>query len=168
MAFTFWTASYVQLCYHDIPRAGGIGTACFAGGMIVGRIVSGHAVGQGGLLRLLLLSAAAGLGVSLFVPAVVSLGGLYVLLLVAGLTTACFWPSIQSYAADCLRMDNTMVFILLSCAGIPGCGFSAWLMGWIGDQAGLRAAFLVVPVMFTALGVLLAVDATRDRRVQTR
>jgi fucose permease len=47
-----------------------------------------------------------------------------------------------------------MLFVLLSCAGIPGCGFFTWLMGWIGNSSGLGAAFYIVPACYAGLAVL--------------
>ena len=82
----------------------------------------------------------------------------------AGLSVACFWPSIQAYAADCLTVDHTMLFILLSCAGIPGFGFASWLMGIIGDQVGIRESFLVIPFLFAALVVIILVDSRIHRK----
>ena len=160
-AFAFWTASYVQLHYGGLPRSGGIGTAFFAGGMIVGRFGSAYLVGQRHLRGLIILSAVAGFVVSLLVPRVGSLGGLYALLFFVGLSVACFWPSIQSYAADRLDVDSTMLFILLSCAGILGIALASWLMGWIGDRAGLGASFLVATFMFAT--VIVAISADRQR-----
>ena len=159
--FTFWSASYVQLHYGALPRAGGFGTACFAGGMIAGRMLSGHFVRQSALRLLIAASAAGGIAVSLLVFAVGSLGGFYLLLFAAGLSVACFWPSIQAYAADCLDVDATMLFILLSCAGIPGFGFASWLMGIIGDAAGIRASFVVIPFFFAILLAILVIDSSR-------
>jgi fucose permease len=83
---------------------------------------------------------------------------LYLILFFAGLSAACFWPSIQSYAADCLNVDATMLFILLSCAGIPGIAFISWLMGMIGDAASLRASFAVVPAFFAVLAAIVYLD----------
>lgn len=159
-AFTFWSASYVQLHYGALPRAGGFGTACFAGGMIAARMASGRFVRQGGLRTLIAASAAGGIVVSLLVFAVESLGVFYVLLFAAGLSVACFWPSIQAYAADCLDVDSTMLFILLACAGIPGFGFASWLMGVLGDVAGIRASFAVIPAFFVTLLAILVVDSS--------
>jgi fucose permease len=156
--FTFWSASYVQIEYGALPRAGGFGTACFAGGMIAGRMLSGHYVHQKGLKNLILISGIVGIVVSLFVYAVGSLAGFYVCVFFAGLTAACFWPSIQSYAADCLKTDATMIFILLSCAGIPGFGFAPWLMGVIGDLTNIRTSFAVVPFFFLMLVLIIAID----------
>jgi fucose permease len=82
------------------------------------------------------------------------------LLFLAGIATAPFWPSVQSYCADRLpKTDTTMLFILLSCAGVPGCGFFAWLMGYIGDRTGsLSSAFYLVPFCYLALALLIGCD----------
>ncbi|NLX22760.1 MAG: MFS transporter [Phycisphaerae bacterium] len=163
-AFTFWSASYIQLHHQGLPRAGGIGTACFAGGMIVGRFAGGWLIEQRHLRRFIILSALAGLGISFLVPKVQSLETLYTLLVLAGLSVACFWPSIQSYAVDRLPVEPTALFILLSCAGIPGFAFVSWLMGFVGDRAGLRASFFVVPAFFALLLFIVIVErACRPR-----
>ncbi len=157
-AFTFWTASFVQLHHQGLARAAGIGTAAFALGMIVGRVAFSYLVPQRHLHRLILASAAVGLLVSLAVPWVSSLPALYAVLLAAGLSVACFWPSIQSYAADRTLLDPTALFILLSCAGIPGFASAAWIMGLVGDRHGLRASFMLVPAMFVLLLALMALE----------
>lgn len=162
-AFTFWSASYVQIHFQTLARAGGFATACFAGGMIVGRTLTAHYVRQNKLYNLIVATAVCGAAVSLFVFAIGSLPGFFVLLFAAGLSVACFWPSIQSYSADCLDVDTTMLFILISCAGIPGFGFASWLMGTVGDAAGIRTAFAIIPVFFVLLAVVIVVDRRRNR-----
>ena len=157
-AFTFWSASYIQLYYRALPNAAGFGTAIFAGGMIAGRMLSGRYVRQKGLRTLILISALIGIGVSGLVYVVGTVGGFYVVLFGAGLSVACFWPSLQSYAADCLSVDTTMLFILLSCGGIPGFGIASWLMGIIGDSAGIRAGFAVIPVFLCFLASIIWID----------
>jgi fucose permease len=157
-AYTFWSASYIQLNYSGLPRAAGIGTACFAGGMIAGRLAWGWLVRQHRLRRLIFLSAVAGMLVSIAVPMIGLLWQLYVVLLLAGLSIACFWPSIQSYAADRISVDSTALFILLSCAGIPGFAAMSWVMGIIGDRWGLAASFYIVPVSLGGVAVLIAVE----------
>ena len=84
------------------------------------------------------------------------------LLFLACIATAPFWPSVQSYCADCLpQTDTTMLFILLSCAGIPGCGFFTWLMGYLGNHSGgLRHAFYLVPACFLLLALIIECDRT--------
>ena len=58
-----------------------------------------------------------------------------------------------------------MLFILLSCAGVPGCGVFTWLMGYVGDQTGgLRAAFYLIPACYLALAGLIGLDWLQSSR----
>ncbi len=154
-AFTFWSASLIQLEYGGRPRAAGIAAAFFATGMIAGRLLCGWRVRQEHLWHLLFFSALAGLPVSILVPFAPGVPVAAALLFLAGLATAALWPSIQSYAADRLHVDSTALFILLSCGGIPGFAFSPWIMGLVGEHANLRVAFWCVPPLFVALLALL-------------
>ena len=163
-AFTFWSASYIQIYYETLPNAAGYGTAIFAGGMIAGRMLSGKYVHQNGLRRLILFSAIIGIVISGLVYVVGGVGGFYVVLFCAGLSVACFWPSIQSYTADCLDVDTTMLFILLSCGGVPGFGFASWLMGIIGDSSGIRASFTVIPIFLFILACIIWIDHVIHRK----
>ncbi len=161
-AYTFWSASYIQLHYGALPRAGALGTALFAGGMIAGRLGSGF-IRQHHLPRLILSSAALGLVFSMGFFGITSLPALMVQLFLAGLAVACFWPSIQSYAADRIGGDSTMLFILLSVAGIPGFSLIVWVMGVIGEHYGLRAAFTVIPLLFLGVLVTIGVESRQAR-----
>jgi len=162
-AYTFWSGSYIQIYYAALPRAGAVGTALFASGMIAGRLGSGW-VKQKHLPILILISAAGGLIFSLGFFWITGLVSLMILLFMAGLAVACFWPSIQSYAADRLEGDSTMLFILLSTAGIPGFSIIVWTMGKIGDIWGLRAAFFIIPVLFLTLLITIGIE-TRHKGV---
>jgi len=156
---TFWCASFIRLEFAGSAWDGGVGTACFAVGMIAGRLGWGYLLKQHQLKELIVYSALGGTAVCLFFPWLHSLGRLFVLLVFAGLATGPFWPSIQSYCADRMpQLDTTMLFILLACAGIPGCGIFAWLMGLLGDWYGLRPSFLLVPGCYLLLGGLIAFD----------
>ena len=76
-----------------------------------------------------------------------------------GLAVAPFWPSLQCYASDRMpEVDNTVLMILLSAAGIPGCGAFSWLLGWLGNQVGLSQAFWVVPGCFVVMAAMLFFD----------
>jgi len=73
---------------------------------------------------------------------------------------------VQSYCADCMpESDTTMLFILLSCAGVPGCGFFAWLMGVIGNHSanGLANAFYLVPACYILLAVIIGICKKRQQ-----
>lgn len=157
---TFWAASYIQLSFTPAAWAGGVGTACFAAGMVLGRTGWGYLIKQHQLRKLIVWSALGGMLVTLCFPFLTHLGLFFGLLFLAGIATAPFWPSVQSYCADCLpQTDTTMLFILLSCAGIPGCGFFTWLMGSLGNHSGgLRNAFYLVPACYLLLALIIEYD----------
>lgn len=184
---TFWSASFIQIEFAGTPLLGGIGTAGFAAGLFLGRSGSGILVSQRHLPHLIVFTGLLGVLVSLFFPllhspwvaaqqhtlpwlAIFSQKWLlFGLLFLAGITSAPFWPSIQSFA--CKRMpqlDSTMLFVLLSCAGIPGCACASWLMGVAGNHFGLRLSFLIVPVCYLIMSTLIGSDWYRSRREEAR
>ncbi len=155
-AFTFWSASYIQVNFAANPRMGGLGTAFFAAGMMTVRLLGGMLVGQKYLRRFILTSAAFGCLVSLFIPFVQSVPLFFVTLFFAGTSIACFWPSIQSYAVDRIpHIDATAAFILMSCAGIPGFGLVSLIMGFVGDAVGLGRSFFIVPAVLALLVIIV-------------
>lgn len=160
-AVTFWSATYVQLHFQTLPRAGAFATAFFAAGMVVGRLLFGRFVHQDGLRILIILSALVGAGVSFVAWAAAGVGAFYAVIFCAGLSIACFWPSIQSHAATIIREDATMLFILLSCAGIPGFGLTSWIMGLIAEAASLRTSLLVIPVLLAILTLVMILSPRR-------
>ena len=137
---------------------GGIGTACFAAGMVIGRLAGGWFVGQKRLNRLIIISALSGFAFSLAVPFLNSREALFIVLFFSGLSIACFWPSIQSYSAERTSLETTSVFILLSCAGITGFAFVSWVMGMLGDKIGLNQAFFIVPALFAVFIILYFIE----------
>ncbi len=156
---TYWSASYLQLNFGTTAFGGGAGLACFAGGMVLGRTGWGLLIHQKHLSTLVLGSALAGTVVTLLLPLQTQIAPLMLVLFLAGVCTAPFWPSIQSYCADRLpAADKTMLMIMLSCAGIPGCGFFTWLMGLIANHHGLRPAFFMVPACYLAIAAIIALD----------
>lgn len=157
---TFWCASYIQLHFAAGAWAGGVGTASFAAGMIVGRMGWAYVLRQHHLRPLIIGSGVAGVFITLALPVVGHMDWFVAVLFLAGIATAPFWPSIQSYSVDRLPdADTTMLMILLACAGVPGCGFFTWLMGLIGNHlGGLQSAFYLVPACYLALTILIATD----------
>ncbi len=162
---TFWCASYIQLNFTPAAWAGGVGTAFFAAGMVLGRTGWGYIINQHQLKHLIVYSALAGTLITLSFPVLTNLWLFFGLLFLAGIATAPFWPSVQSYCADRMPdVDVTMLFILLSCAGVPGCGFFTWLMGYIANNTdGLSVAFYLVPICYIILAALIGVDWYRHR-----
>ncbi len=155
--FTFWTASYIQIEYAARARAGGLGTALFAVGMALGRLLVSRIAPRFGLRKILLLSTAAALLGGLAFFFVHRLPSLYLLIVLMGLFIAPFWPGIQTHAVRRLGADPTMVMVFLSCFGLIGYSLANFIMGVIGDRAGLRTSFIVAPLMTSLLlGSLLA------------
>ncbi len=163
-AFTFWSASYIQIHFDALARAGAFGTAAFAAGMVVGRLGFGRFVPQRGLRALIIASALTGVVASLGAWAIGTAVGFYAIVFVAGLSIACFWPSIQSHSAAVIPLDSTMLFILLSCAGIPGFGLTSWVMGLIAESYGLRASLLVIPGLLSVLAIVMLVSPRPSRQ----
>ncbi len=155
---TFWCASFIQLEYGGNAWVAGAGTACFAAGMFVGRIASGLLIHQRNLKMLIVVLALGSGIVSLAFPLLQSIWVLFVLLFLAGVGAGPFWPSIQSDGAVRIKGDYTMMMILFSCAGVPGSGFFATLMGVVGDWVGLRASFYLVPMCFFIVFILMTYD----------
>ena len=158
VSFAFWSASYIQLHFMTLPRAGALGAAIFALGMVIGRMASTRILKRVKIKQLVLVSAALALAGSLCFFLIDSLAALYGLLLFMGLSIACHWPSIQTYAARVMPVDSTVLMIFLSCFGIPGASVAPLLMGIIGDRYGLRASFIVAPIFLLLLVVSLVVE----------
>lgn len=164
---TFWTASYICMEFpgSDMLLAG-IGTACFAAGMVAGRCGSGFFIKQHQLANLCIFMGIGAAVLTLPFPWIASLPLFFLLLFLSGVATGPFWPSIQSYSVDCMpKLDTTMVFVLLSCAGVPGCGFFTWLMGVAGDIVGIRYSFFLTPLCFIVMAFLLLIDKKMHKQV---
>lgn len=156
--FTYWLASYIQLNLGGLPRAGGIGTAIFALGMFIGRLSTSKLAGKFSLKRILEMSAMLAIVTGFAFFLVGTLWGVYISVFFAGLTIACFWPSLQTYAVRAIPVDPTMLMILMSCLGILGFSSSTLIMGIIGDHAGLRMSFVVVPIFLVVLLALVMLE----------
>lgn len=173
---TFWSTSFVRLNFNANALVGALGTAAFSAGMFLGRTTFGNFVKQQYLKPLIISVGIFGVAVSLLVtpfalhftafPKWSVLPVLFLLLFLCGVGSAPFWPSIQSLTVDRMPyLDSTMVFIILSCAGVPGCGFFTWLMGVAGDRFGLAPSFYLVPVSYAIMVLLvLAADAKKTEK----
>lgn len=176
---TFWSASFIQLNFAGSALAGGIATAVFSLGMFLGRTGAGAFIRQERLKELIIWAGTAAAAVSCLIPLfAVNLSSfpqwaamplVFLLLFLAGLGTAPFWPSIQSLSVDRQpQLDSTMMFILLSCAGVPGCGILTWLMGLAGDSIGgangFSWSFMIVPASFISMVLLIAASDWRKKQ----
>ncbi|MCD8483911.1 MAG: MFS transporter [Verrucomicrobia bacterium] len=150
-AFTFWSATYVQLELGGNPRQGGIAAGSLAFGMIAGRLICGIWIRQDQLRALLRFAAMGGLVFAALLPFVNQFWLACIVFLCIGFCVAPFWPTIQAYAVDRLKVDATVLFILLSCGANPGYATITWLVGWIGDSFDLRWGFWILAPLFVVL-----------------
>ena len=67
-------------------------------------------------------------------------------------------------AEDYLQVNSTILFILLACAGIIGFGLTPWILGLIGDSSELRSGFIVIPLLFITLFLVLLIERRMSRR----
>lgn len=156
---TFWSAALLRLEFDASPFIGGVATSVFSAGMMIGRTSSGIFVRQHQLPILIMIAAVAGSLLAVFFGFIATVSGVLVLLFLAGLASAPFWPSVQSYCVDRMpEYDSTTLYILLSCAGVPGCGVLSVVMGKVGDMTNLRYAFFVVPICYILLAILVGWD----------
>lgn len=157
--FAFWTASYIQLHFDTLPRAGGIGAACFAIGMVIGRLLTSKLAYKVKLKKLLLSFAVCSFILSLlFFLIVPNLFILFAFMLAMGFTIACLWPSIQSYSSSVLNVDPTMLMIFIACFGTTGYSSATLFMGIIGDNWNLQYSFIIAPIYLALLIILLSVE----------
>jgi fucose permease len=157
-ALTFWSRSYVEIYLSDVPLAGAIAVVIFAASMAVGRFLSAYLSNHLDLNTMMIGSAILGLAVGGLLPFAASLTLFYFLVGLAGLAVACFWPTILAEAGSLLVANSTILMILLACAGIFGIGLTPWIMGLIGDSRELRSGFILIPLLFLLLGLLLIVE----------
>lgn len=163
-AFTFWSRSYVETYLKELPRAGAIAVVIFAGMMAAGRLFAAKLSRKMSLKMIMMCSALLGFGISGIIPFATNLVWFYALLGLAGIAAACFWPTILAEASNCLKMDSTLLFMMLACIGIVGFGFTPWIMGVIGDKAGLRTGFYIIPGLFVVLIFVLAIEWRMSRK----
>ena len=162
---TFWVPTFVQLVHQGSAFASGVAMALFAFGMMAGRMLAGMLVPQRYLPVLLIVTGIFSCIIGILIPFAPIVATVCVLLVLAGVGVGPFWPCIQSACVDKLQLNATQIYIILSCAGIPGCGIFTWLQGTLGDVSwiGLRHSFFLMPISILVMTLLL-VAAFRSRK----
>ena len=151
---TFWAAAYIELNFKTSAFVASLGTGVIAVGMFLGRAAFGYFAKPERLRYFLLLAGAGTIPVTLLLallspgmmPAWIMFPLLFVLLFLAGVGIAPYWPTTQVYGVTNLpECDSTLLYVYYSLMGIPGCGVFSYLMGAVGDRFGLKGTILVVP-----------------------
>lgn len=165
---TYWIASYAQLYFHGTAWSGGVATAMLALGMLAGRYVCGIFAKRSRLYSMLIYAGILTLFASLIIPFVRSLTELYFVTAFAGFAIATIWPSLQVCCVTRLpKLDSTLVYVYLSCSGIPGAGIAIWIMGGLGDRLGIERAFYAVPAC-TVLYLMILLPEIFFRQMQKK
>ena len=160
-AFSFWSATFIQINLNTSVFVAGIITAFFSLGIMIGRFSSAKLLNLISIPKMIIISAFLTLSVSFTFCFVDSIYKLSVFLFFMGIFLACLWPTVQSYAAVVLPFDSTAIMIFLSCFGVPGYSTSSFIMGMIGDRLGLFYAFIIVVPLFVLFPPILFIIALK-------
>lgn len=142
---TGWSANYVEEVLQVSTRSGGWTIAFYGLFMALGRLATGALVTRMPATRLMLFSA---LGCAVATGVLCGVQDLYTawtMLAFGGLFIACFWPTLLAVASEHLEHSSAL-FALLAASGIAGCTVFSWLIGAVGDWAGLRVGMGLLPV----------------------
>ncbi|MBR2364632.1 MAG: MFS transporter [Lentisphaeria bacterium] len=152
---TFWSAAFIELTFKTSVFVAGLGTACIAVGMFIGRTSFGYIAKPDNLRYILMCASLSTIPLTFFLaflepgllPQTALFTVLFLTLFLCGIGVAPYWPTTQVYGVNNLpQCDSTLLYVYYSALGIPGCGFFTFLMGYAGDKFGLRGTILVVPV----------------------
>lgn len=161
---TFWASSFVRMTFNSTPMQGAMATLIFSIGMIIGRLGAAAVIPQKYLFHMLFSTAATGIAAGILLPFAPSIWAAYGLFLLLGLSCSALWPSSQSYCTDRMPfLDSTVVYIILSCAGTPGCGIMTWLLGKLGDNVSLKWSILLAPLCLLLFVTVLLFERLKWR-----
>jgi fucose permease len=165
---TFWAATYLQLNFNATPWQAGVGTAAIAAGMFVGRTLFGYFARERYLKHILLCSSLGTIPLTVllafikpevFPSQTAMYAALMVLLFLAGIGIAPYWPVLQVYGVKQLKeFDSTLLYIYYSAVGVPGCGLFSWLIGVLGDRYGLDGAFCMIPATLVVYALVILLE----------
>ncbi len=153
----FWSPNFLQSEYHVTALVGGWGLTAFCVTMAIGRFGTGAAVRVVPLHRLMVGLAFVCAVATLFLVVVGHLWVSIASLALAGVSVACFWPSILSLATSRIAAGSATLLAMLAVAGIVGWGLLPAAIGVLGDWFGLRVALALVPAAMVAAGFVLMV-----------
>lgn len=165
---TFWASSFMRLTLNATPFQGAMATLIFSIGMIVGRLGAAAVIPQRKLFHMLLATSGSGILFGILLTVAPNIWLCYGLFLLLGLSCSALWPSTQAYCTDRMPfLDSTVAYIILSCAGAPGCGILTWMLGSCGDAYGLRRSILLAPACLLLYAALLIFERRKWRPKKT-
>lgn len=164
VGLTTWAPSFLERELGASTRSGAVSIIFFGAAMALGRFASGAVLKRMRPISLTVVSAVLcalalfGFGQARDPSIAWAFAGL------AGLTVACFWPTLLAIATEVLDDTSTAMLALLAAAGILGCAFFPWALGMVGDAYSLRAGLLLLPAAMLALACVMMVFLVADAR----
>lgn len=154
-AVTGWMATFMTTTLGYSSLLASLGTAAIWTVVTVGRIVCAGLVGTRYTVRALVSFLCTVCVIGILLTAGVTMPVLFwVSLLLVGAGLSALWPLIASTALDAGNNGGTVMSLILF-FGYFGAAVIPYLIGLIGDAAGLRMALIASAVVFAALGLVV-------------
>lgn len=168
-AVTGWMATFMTTTLGYSSLLASLGTAAIWTVVTVGRIVCAGLVGTRYTVRALVSFLCTVCVIGILLTAGVTMPILFwVALLLVGAGLSALWPLIASTALDAGNNGGTVMSLILF-FGYFGAAVIPYLIGLIGDAAGLRMALIASAIVFAALGLVVRFVMPRsvsERRTQ--
>lgn len=154
-AVTGWMATFMTTTLGYSSLLASLGTAAIWTVVTVGRIVCAGLVGTRYTVRALVSFLCTVCVIGVLLTAGVTMPILFwVALLLVGAGLSALWPLIASTALDAGNNGGTVMSLILF-FGYFGAAVIPYLIGLIGDAAGLRMALIASAIVFVALGLVV-------------
>ncbi|EOQ41351.1 MFS transporter [Butyricicoccus pullicaecorum] len=154
-AVTGWMATFMTATLGYSSLLASLGTAAIWTVVTVGRIVCAGLVGTRYTVRALVSFLCTICVIGILLTAGVTMPILFwVALLLVGAGLSALWPLIASTALDAGNNGGTVMSLILF-FGYFGAAVIPYLIGLIGDAAGLRMALIASAIVFAALGLVV-------------
>ena len=154
-AVTGWMATFMTTTLGYSSLLASLGTAAIWTVVTVGRIVCAGLVGTRYTVRALVSFLCTVCVIGILLTAGVTMPVLFwVALLLVGAGLSALWPLIASTALDAGNNGGTVMSLILF-FGYFGAAVIPYLIGLIGDAAGLRMALIASAIVFAALGLVV-------------
>lgn len=154
-AVTGWMATFMTTTLGYSSLLASLGTAAIWTVVTVGRIVCAGLVGTRYTVRALVSFLRTVCVIGILLTAGVTMPVLFwVSLLLVGAGLSALWPLIASTALDAGNNGGTVMSLILF-FGYFGAAVIPYLIGLIGDAAGLRMALIASAIVFAALGLVV-------------
>lgn len=154
-AVTGWMATFMTTTLGYSSLLASLGTAAIWTVVTVGRIVCAGLVGTRYTVRALVSFLCTVCVIGVLLTAGVTMPILFwVALLLVGAGLSALWPLIASTALDAGNNGGTAMSLILF-FGYFGAAVIPYLIGLIGDAAGLRMALIASAIVFAALGLVV-------------